>query len=80
MNGKTQHKGRGGSRDRGKIGTVRGNEKEEESTSDQGGRGGNNVAICRWTLIRRKGKYVITCYPCRVQGHKKYECLKGKNL
>lgn len=41
---KTQQKGRGrGSRSRGKTRIARGSEKEEEFTSGQSGRGGNNI-------------------------------------
>jgi hypothetical protein len=53
--------------------TAKGSEKEEESSSGQGGRGGNGVGRSRG-FRRGKGRYVITCYHCGVEGHKKSEC------
>ena len=80
INRKVQQKGRGrGSRGRGKTGTIRGSEKEEKSTNSQGGRGGNNTGRSRGSFGRGKGNYVITCYHCGVEGHKKYEWPKKQN-
>lgn len=77
---KTQQNGRGrGSRGRGNIGSARGYEKEEESNNGQGGRGGNNIGRGRESFGRGKGKYVITCYHCGVEGHKKSKCLEKQN-
>jgi hypothetical protein len=52
---------------------VKGNKKEEEYSSGQGGRGGNGAGRGRG-FERGKGIYVINFYHCGVEGHKKPEC------
>lgn len=81
INRKIQQKVRGrGSRGRSKTGTTGDTEKGEEFASGEGGRVGKSTGRGRGSFGRGKSKYVIACYQCGVEGHKKYECLEKHNL
>jgi len=74
---KNQQKLRGrGWRGRGKTNTIKENEKEEESISNQSTRW-NGVGRGKG-FERGKGKFVITCYRCGVEGHKASKCPEKK--
>jgi hypothetical protein len=74
---KTQQKLRGrGPRGRGRTNIAKENDKEEESTSSQSSIG--NGAGRGRGFRRGKGKFVITCYRCGVEGHKAWNAQKSK--
>jgi hypothetical protein len=56
-----------GTRGRGTTSVAKDSEKEDEATSSQNTRGGKSVGSGRGF---GRGKYVITCYRCGVDGHK----------
>jgi hypothetical protein len=65
-----------GTRGRGKTSVAKDSEKEDEATNSQNTRGGRSVGRGRGF---GRGKYVITCYRCGVEGHKASKCLERQN-
>jgi hypothetical protein len=65
-----------GTRGRGRASVARSSEKEDEVTNNQNTRGGSGTGRGRGF---GRGKYVITCYRCRVEGHKASECPEKQN-
>jgi hypothetical protein len=65
-----------GTRGRGSKSATKYNEKEDESINSKNTRGGRSVGRGR---CFGRGKYVIACYSCRVEGHKSWECSERQN-
>jgi hypothetical protein len=65
-----------GTRGRGRTSVIKYSEKEDEATNNQNTRGGRSVGK---GIGFGRGKYVITCYRCGVEGHKASECLEKQN-
>jgi len=61
---------------RGKASAAKENEKEDEATNCRNTRGG--ISVGRGRCFGR-GKYVITCYRCGIEGHKASECSERQN-
>jgi hypothetical protein len=65
-----------GTRGRGGANVAKDSEKEDETTNSQNTKGGRSIGRGRGF---GRGKYVITCYRCGVEGHKESKCPERQN-